>query len=734
MATRTEEISGPNKRVRTPTVLQLEAVECGAACLGMILGFHGRIEPLAKLRQNCGVSRDGSNAANLLRAARLYGMEASGVKASISALRNQQLPCILFWDFNHFVVLEGFKADNVYINDPAMGHRVIPLGDFERSFTGVALTMQPGEDFKKGGKKPSLSRAVRERLAGSALPIAFCVFIGFLMVIPGILFPVLLQVFLDEIILEGRKDWARPVMMALFFSILLSIGLKYLQLNSLRRLRLNLTIKLSSQFFWHLLKLPNEFYVQRFAGEVASRSQLNQDLASDLSGRLAQTVIDVAMAILYLTVMLYYDVLLTCIGISFAMVNFIILRWISASRVEASMRVLQEFGKAEGYALAGLQGMETLKASGLEAGFFEKWSGYYSKAINAQQNLQVSNILLNTLPVMLNSIATVLVIIIGGFRVIDGFMTIGMLVAFQSLMSSFLSPVGNLLDLGAMTQEMRGDLDRVDDVLKYPVEHVSVETAQSQHKNGTTFLSGDVRLEDITFGYNPLEPPFLEGINLHIKPGDRVALVGGSGSGKSTLAKLISGELTPWSGEIYFDGISRADLPRSLFVNSFSFISQEIQLFSGTVRDNLTLWDSTVPDIDLQQACEDAAILDTITELPGGFDSELIEGGDNLSGGQRQRLEIARTLVTNPTILILDEATSALDTETERVVLERMRMRGCSSIFVSHRLSTVRDCTEIVVLKQGKVIERGTHEELFNADGEYAELLKLDDQFKEKGA
>jgi len=734
VATRTEEISGPNKRVRTPTVLQLEAVECGAACLGMILGFHGRIEPLAKLRQNCGVSRDGSNAANLLRAARLYGMEASGVKASISALRNQQLPCILFWDFNHFVVLEGFKADNVYINDPAMGHRVIPLGDFERSFTGVALTMQPGEDFKKGGKKPSLSRAVRERLAGSALPIAFCVFIGFLMVIPGILFPVLLQVFLDEIILEGRKDWARPVMMALFFSILLSIGLKYLQLNSLRRLRLNLTIKLSSQFFWHLLKLPNEFYVQRFAGEVASRSQLNQDLASDLSGRLAQTVIDVAMAILYLTVMLYYDVLLTCIGISFAMVNFIILRWISASRVEASMRVLQEFGKAEGYALAGLQGMETLKASGLEAGFFEKWSGYYSKAINAQQNLQVSNILLNTLPVMLNSIATVLVIIIGGFRVIDGFMTIGMLVAFQSLMSSFLSPVGNLLDLGAMTQEMRGDLDRVDDVLKYPVEHVSVETAQSQHKNGTTFLSGDVRLEDITFGYNPLEPPFLEGINLHIKPGDRVALVGGSGSGKSTLAKLISGELTPWSGEIYFDGISRADLPRSLFVNSFSFISQEIQLFSGTVRDNLTLWDSTVPDIDLQQACEDAAILDTITELPGGFDSKLIEGGDNLSGGQRQRLEIARTLVTNPTILILDEATSALDTETERVVLERMRMRGCSSIFVSHRLSTVRDCTEIVVLKQGKVIERGTHEELFNADGEYAELLKLDDQFKEKGA
>ena len=725
---------GDSKRVRTPTVLQLEAVECGAASLAMILGFYGRIEPLAKLRQNCGVSRDGSKAANVLRAARKYGLEANGLKASIAALRRQQMPCILFWEFNHFVVLEGFKKDNAYINDPAMGHRVIPLADFERSFTGVALVMQPGEDFKKGGKKPSLLRAVADRLVGSSVPIAFCILIGFLMVIPGIMFPVLLQVFLDEIILEGRTGWAKPIMIAIGSAILLSIGLKYLQLNSLRRLRLNLTIKLSSQFLWHLLKLPNEFYVQRFAGEVASRSQLNQDLASDLSGRLAQTVIDVAMAALYLTVMLYYDVLLTCIGICFAVFNFIILRWISGSRIESSMRVLQEFGKAEGSAMAGLQGMETIKASGLESGFYEKWSGYYSKAINAQQKLQVSSILLNTMPALLSSIATILVIIVGGFRVVDGFMTIGMLVAFQSLMTSFLGPVENLLDLGSVTQEMRGDLDRIDDVLKYPVENQNEKETDENSSHGKTFLSGEVLLEDISFGYNPLDPPLIEGLNLHIKPGDRVALVGGSGSGKSTLAKIISGELKPWSGKIYFDGIPSDELPRSLFVNSFSFISQEILLFSGTVRDNLTLWDSTIPDIDLHQACEDAAILDTVTALPGGFDSKLIEGGNNLSGGQRQRLEIARTLVTNPTILILDEATSALDTETERVVLDRMRMRGCSSIFVSHRLSTIRDCTEIVVLEQGKVVERGSNEDLFKANGAYSELLKLDDQFKEQSA
>ena len=726
---------GPGKRVKTPTVLQLEAVECGAASLAMILGYHGRIEPLAKLRQNCGVSRDGSKAANILRAARRYGLEANGIKASVDALRNLQMPCILFWEFNHFVVLEGFKKDRVYINDPAMGHRVISIGDFERSFTGVALAMQPGDQFEKGGKKPSLIGAVAERLAGSALPVVFCIFVGFLMVIPGIMFPVLLQVFLDEIILEGRVDWARPVMMAMFAAILLGLALRYLQMNSLRRLRLNLTIKLSSQFLWHLLQLPNEFYVQRFAGEVASRSRLNEELASDISGRLAQTAIDVVMAGLYLTVMLYYDVLLTCVGLCVALLNFILLRWISASRIEASMRVLQEFGKAEGTAMAGLKGMETIKASGLESGFYEKWSGYYSKAINAQQNLQVSNVLLSTMPTLLSALATVLVIIVGGFRVIDGFMTIGMLVAFQSLMGSFLGPVENLLDLGTVSQEMRGDLDRIDDVMKYPFERAALETADSDEQEGEkVFLSGDIRLENVSFGYNPLEPPMLEDMNMHIKPGDRVALVGGSGSGKSTLAKLISGELVPWSGEIYFDGVPLSELPRNQFVNSFSFISQEILLFSGTVRDNLTLWDSTVPESDLFQACEDAAILETITALPGGFDAELIEGGNNLSGGQRQRLEIARTLVPNPTILILDEATSALDTETERVVLDRMRMRGCSSIFVSHRLSTIRDCTEIIVLERGKVVERGNHDQLWSAAGAYANLLKLDDEFKESSA
>lgn len=722
------------KRVKTPTVLQMEAVECGAASLAMILGYHGRIEPLARLREECGVSRDGSKAANVLRAARRYGLEAHGLRADTEALRAVQMPCILFWDFNHFVVLEGFKKDCAYINDPAMGHRVIPIEDFERSFTGVVLVMQAGDEFEKGGKRPSLFRAIRERLAGSSMPIIFCILIGFLLVIPGILFPVLMQVFLDEIILENRTSWARPIIFAMLFAIVLNVGLKYLQMTSLRRLRLNLTIRLSSQFFWHLLQLPNEFYVQRFAGEVANRSQLNQDIANNISGRLAQTAIDVVMAVLYLAVMLYYDVLLTGIGLCVAVLNFLILRWISESRIEASMRVLQEFGKARGTAMAGLQGMETIKASGLESGFYEKWSGYYSKAINAQQNLQVSNTLLVSLPSLLSSLATLLVIIIGGFRVIDGALTIGMLVAFQSLMNSFLAPVKNLLDLGSEIQEMRGDLDRVDDVLKYPFKDPKTDAPSSNEDDEKVFLKGDIRLENVTFGYNVLEPPLLENLNIHIKPGDRVALVGGSGSGKSTLAKLISGELQPWSGTIYFDGIPLDELPRNLFVNSFSFISQEILLFSGSVRDNLTLWDSTVPEEDIVQACEDAAILDTVIGLQGGFDCELLEGGNNLSGGQRQRLEIARTLVPNPTILILDEATSALDTETERVVLDRMRMRGCSSIFVSHRLSTIRDCTEIIVLEYGKVVERGNHDELWKKDGAYAQLLKLDDEFSEAEA
>jgi ATP-binding cassette subfamily C protein len=716
-------------RIKTPTILQLEAVECGAACLGMVLGYYKRIVPIAILRRECGVSRDGSKASNVVKAARRYGMEAKGFSKGIKDLEKLTLPLIVFWNFNHFVVLEGFSKGKAYINDPAMGHRILTMSEFERAFTGVVLTLVPGDEFETGGRLPSLINAIVERLLGSMTAITYCVLAGFFLVIPGLAIPTFNQIFIDNVILSGRTEWLRPLILAMSVAMIMQAVLMFLQVRYLRRLSIKLSIKMSSTFLWHLLCLPASFYAQRFAGEVANRSTLNDKLAGVLSGQLAQTAISVVMIVFYAGLMFYYDVLLTTIGIAFALINVLVLKGLSGTRVEANMRVLQEYGKADGTGMAGLQGMETIKAGGLEGGFFGTWSGFYAKASNARQDLELSNLWLSLIPTLLTSLTMAAILIIGGFRIIEGSLTIGMLVAFQSLMQSFLGPVNSLMSLGGTIQELRGDLDRVNDVLDHPVAVVS-ETRELTDEDGESIvrLKGYVELRDVTFGYSPLEKPLLENFSLKIEPGQQVALVGGSGSGKSTVSKLISGEFELWEGEVLFDDIPRAEIPPDILVNSFATVDQDLYLFDGTVRDNLTLWDDTVPEDNIQSACEDAAIHETVLALSGGYDGDLLEDGGNLSGGQCQRLEIARALVRNPSILVFDEATSALDGETEAIVMERLRMRGCTAILVAHRLSTIRGCDEIIVMRAGKVMERGTHEELWAAGGEYASLMHADQE------
>lgn len=692
----------------------------------MILAYHGRTVPLATLRQECGVSRDGSKASNVLKAARRYRMVAKGFSKSVESLRKLQSPYIIFWNFNHFVVVEGFGDGVVFLNDPAIGHRTIDNSEFETSFTGVVLVLEPGPDFEKGGRRPSVIAALKDRLASSYEALVYCVAAGFLLVIPGLVLPAFSQIFLDEIFVAQRTDWLRPMLVAMACAVVLQAILKFVQLRYLRRLMIALSIRMSGRFMWHLLQLPAMFYEQRFPGEVANRSRLNDKLAEVLSGRLADAAIGVVMMVFYAGLMFFYDAVLTSIGIAFALANIVALRWISGQRVEANMRVLQEYGKAQGAAVAGLQSMETTKSSGLETSFFSRWSGHYSKATNAGQQLQLSNQSLSVLPTFLNSLAGVLLVIVGGYRIIEGDLTVGMLVAIQSLMGSFMAPVNMLMGLGGTLQEMAGDLNRVNDVLDYPAEPSAPEHSDllDENQEPVTRLKGYVDIRNVTFGYSPLEAPLLDDFSVSIRPGQRVALVGRSGSGKTTITKLISGEYTPWKGEVCFDGIPRQEVPRPILVNSFATVAQDIFLFDGTVRDNLTMWDPTVPEQSLVRAAEDAAIHDTILGLAGGYDSELLEGGQNLSGGQRQRLEIARALVNSPSILILDEATSALDSETENVVIERLRMRGCAAIVVSHRLSTIRDCDEIIVLEKGKVVERGTHDELWEMGGHYAALIR----------
>ncbi len=718
-------------RVRTPTVLQMEAVECGAASLAIILAYYNRIIPLAELRIECGVSRDGSKASNLILAARRYGMEADGFKAEdIEQIKELSPPYIIFWQFNHFLVVEGWSKHWVFINDPSTGPRRVDWEEFDAGFTGVILVMEPGDYFCQEGSKPSVISALTDRLRGSVGAIIYSIVAGFLLVLPGLAIPVFSQVFVDQVLVENRSEWLRPLILGMIITTGFQGILTLLRLRYLRKLQIKLAVGMSARFLWYLLRLPVNFYAQRYAGEISNRASLNNKVAEVLSGKLATTVIDTVMVFFYGMVMFAYDGVLTLIGICFSAINGLALHWVARQRVDTNMRLVQDLGKASAVGIAALQSMETLKASALESDFFSRWSGYYTKAVNAQQELEITNQVLGVLPILLTSLTSMLILVVGGWRVMDGNLSVGMLVAFQSLMLSFQQPVNTLVDFGTTLQELEGDLNRLDDVLGNSLD-VELEVGREGDRESEVIeitagarLQGYVELRNITFGYSHVEPPLIENFNLSLQPGKRVALVGASGSGKSTLAKLICGLYQPWEGEILFDGIPRSEIPREVLASSVSLVEQDIFLFGGTVRENLTLWNATIPDEQLVQACGDAAIHDTVMTIPGAYDGKLLEGGVNLSGGQRQRLEIARALVKNPAILVMDEATSALDAQTEQIIVANLRKRHCSCILVAHRLSTIRDCDEIIVLDKGKVVQRGTHEQLWEEGEEYERLIR----------
>jgi ATP-binding cassette subfamily C protein len=717
------------RRTKTPTLLQMEAVECGAAALGIILGYHGRIVPLPELRRECGVSRDGSKASNVLKASARYGMDAKGFKKEIKQLQKLRPPYIVFWNFCHFLVVEGFGKNRVYLNDPASGPRVVSTDEFDEGYTGVVLVLEPAKEFTKGGRKPSMISSLWERLQVAVGALVYCLVAGLFLTAIGLAIPVFSQVFVDEILVQNRQDWLRPLLVVMAIALVVQGGLTLLRLRYLRRLKVKLSIGMSSRFIWHTLRLPVSFYAQRFAGEISNRSNLNDQVADVLSGKLATTVIDVVMVLFYALVMFQYDWVLTLIVASFAAVNIITLRFISRKRVDTNQKLIQDYGKASGASISALQSIESLKASGLESDFFSRWSGYYTKAIDSQQELGITNQTFTILPTLLSALSSMLLLVVGGLRVMDGHLSIGMLVGFQSLMNSFQTPVNNLVSFGSTLQELEGNLIRLDDVLDNPVSETENNNSSPSplvFPSASSKLQGYVELRDISFGYSRLEAPLIENFSLSIQPGHRVALVGGSGSGKSTISKVVSGLYQPWSGEILFDGVSTKQIPKDLLTNSVGMVEQDILLFGGTIRDNLTLWDSTIPDKNIIQACRDAAIEDVILSMPSGYDAELIEGAANLSGGQRQRLEIARALVNNPSILIMDEATSALDTETEKIIDENLRRRGCTCIIVAHRLSTIRDCDEIIVLERGKVVQRGTHKQMWQIDGPYSRLIRTE--------
>ncbi len=710
--------------VRVPVIMQMEALECGAACLAMVLAYYGKWVPLEQVRADCGVSRDGSNARNMVRAARSYGLIAKGCRYEPDTLRRQgSFPCIIHWNFNHFVVLDGFKGDKALLNDPAKGSYAVSMETFDQSFTGICLLFEPGADFRPGGKPKSVFAFARKRLDGAGAAVAFMLLTTFITSLITIIYSVFSHIFLDRLLTGENVGWLGGFTLALVLFGAVRVAVEWIRAVYSLRINGKLAIVGSTSFMWKVLHLPMAFFSQRMAGDIQQRQNANAAIAGSMVRVLAPLAIDAAMMLFYLVVMFRYSVLLTLMGVASIVINLSLSRLIAKKRVNITRVQQRDEGKLAGATVAGIEMIETIKSSGAENGFFERWAGYQASVNTQKVRYEKLSQYLGALPSLVSSVTNSAVMMAGVWLTINGEFTAGMILAFQGFLTEFGEPAMTLVSAGQTIQEMRTDMERVEDVMQYPEDAVYGPETQLRDDVEYDKLSGSVVMRGVTFGYSRLAEPLIEDFDLTLRPGSRVALVGASGCGKSTIAKLIAGLYQPWSGEILFDGKPINEIDRSVFTGSLAVVDQDIILFEDTIANNIKMWDSSIEDFEMILAARDASLHEDIMQREGGYNCRLAEGGKDLSGGQRQRLEIARVLAQDPTIIILDEATSALDARTEYEVVRSINERGITCIVVAHRLSTIRDCDEIIVLDHGKVTERGTHEELYALGGAYTRLI-----------
>jgi NHLM bacteriocin system ABC transporter peptidase/ATP-binding protein len=698
----------------------MEAVECGAAALGIVLGHYGRWATLEELRLACGVSRDGSRASHIAAAARQYGMRVEAFRLEPAHLAGMKMPLIAHWGMNHFMVIEGLGARHAHVNDPASGPRRITMEELDRNFTGVAISLEPGPDFLKGGEKPRAMGGILRRLRGNEASFGFLVGLSVLLMIPALLVPAFSQVFVDDVLVARFDNWLQPLLWGMAGAAAAMAIITWLQLDLLLRLETQLSVSGSAAFLDRLTQLPVAFFAQRHPGDVTGRVMLNERIARLVSGDVGRGLLGLVTAFAYAAAMMLYDATLTMIVVLAAALNLAALAWLGRSLSDDNQRLLSRTLRSDGLAKQGLQMIETYRASGSEYLLLSQLAGTRAGVANITQRLALRRAMLEGLPAFIAIMAASAVLVLGGRQIMNGAMTVGQLVAFQALALGFMGPVAQLVGVATQMQDARANLTLLEDTMHHPV---APEFASVPVKAAAARFAGHVELRDVVFGHSRLETPLLAGISLTLEPGRRLGIVGGSGSGKSTLALLVAGLYRPWSGEIRIDGRPLKDIPRQELRREVAVVDQQGYLFDGSIRDNIAMWDPTLADERLVECALDATIHDEILARRGGYAALVSEEGRNWSGGQRARIEVARAIATDPSILVLDEATASLDNRSEAALMRNLRRRGCTMIIIAHRLALVRECDEVIVMERGRIVQQGHPDALAKTPGAFRTML-----------